>query len=85
MHYGSWKFDKLDQNTEWEVVVTGQSPVDFTYDFLQAGPGGYGQFAIKGRPIAGKSFFYIFLSLPKKVPHCRQNILKSNTISLLSA
>ena len=56
MHYGTWKFQKLDKNTEWEVVVTGQSPVDFTYDFLQAGPGGYGQFAIKGRPIAGKSF-----------------------------
>lgn len=54
MHYGSWEFQKLDQNTEWEVVVTGQSPVDFTYDFLQAGPGGYGQFAIKGRPIAGE-------------------------------
>ena len=38
----------------WDVTISAQSPVDFTYDFLESGPGGYGEYPIQGRPIAGK-------------------------------
>ena len=55
--YGYWKFQKIDTSA-WDVKVTGQSSVDFTYQFLQPGPGGFGEYPIKGRPIAGRQVKY---------------------------
>ncbi|XP_045208572.2 uncharacterized protein LOC123560447 [Mercenaria mercenaria] len=53
--YGTWKISKLDANL-WDIKVDGQSSVDFTHEFLEPGPGGFGEFPINGRPIVGKTY-----------------------------
>ncbi|XP_052254099.1 uncharacterized protein LOC127860220 isoform X1 [Dreissena polymorpha] len=50
--YGIWKIMKMDSNL-WDVTIQAISPVDFTHKFVEPGPGGFGEYEIKGRPISG--------------------------------
>ncbi|XP_060599414.1 uncharacterized protein LOC132753018 [Ruditapes philippinarum] len=53
--HGTWKISKLDSNM-WDIKVDGESPIDFTHEFLERGAGGFGEYPIKGRPIVGKTY-----------------------------
>lgn len=53
--YGTWDIIKMDFNL-WDIQVDGQSPIDFTHEFLEPGSGGFGEFPIKGRPIIGNTY-----------------------------
>lgn len=52
-----WKLMKATADV-WDLGIKGNSPVDFTHEFVEPGPGGFGEYPIKGRPIAGKYRFW---------------------------
>ncbi|XP_045208573.2 uncharacterized protein LOC123560448 [Mercenaria mercenaria] len=50
--YGIWKINKLDSNI-WTVKVRGESPLDFSHQFLE---GSFIQVPITGEPVQGKTY-----------------------------
>ncbi|XP_052806606.1 uncharacterized protein LOC128235855 [Mya arenaria] len=60
---GRWNIMKMDPSL-WDVTVQGDSPVDFTHQFVEPGPGGFGEYPIKGRPIA-KTVYKMVVTVPE--------------------
>jgi len=59
---------KIDSNI-WDVTVQADNPVDFTHTFVEPGPGGFGEYPIKGRPIAGRKALHILCTTRKSACH----------------
>ncbi|XP_060558697.1 uncharacterized protein LOC132718984 [Ruditapes philippinarum] len=51
---GIWRMERVSTSLI-DVDVTGSTDLQFSYQFMQPGPGGYGDYPLIGRPIAGEN------------------------------
>lgn len=48
---------RRNSSSDVDVDVTASTDLDFSYQFMQSGPGGFGDYPLIGRPIAGMIYF----------------------------